>query len=85
MKLWNENIIFRIKCTSNFITEKFYLFKNDSSILEIPSQVYVQNLRVKEPLSPRKLLCTFKGKESRRFTRCFHGWTHFKTHAGSNV
>jgi len=47
------------------------------------AQVYVQNLRVKEPSRPRKLLCTFKGKESRKFTRCFHGWAHFKSHAGA--
>uniref|UniRef100_A0A2P2I1Y5 Protein flightless-1-like n=1 Tax=Hirondellea gigas TaxID=1518452 RepID=A0A2P2I1Y5_9CRUS len=47
------------------------------------AQVYVQNLRVKEPTKQRKLLCTFKGKESKKFTRCFHGWGHFRTHAGS--
>ncbi|KAA0202906.1 hypothetical protein HAZT_HAZT000741 [Hyalella azteca] len=47
------------------------------------AQVYVQNLRVKEESQPRKLLCTFKGKESKKFTRCFHGWSHFRTHAGS--
>lgn len=47
------------------------------------AQVYVQNLRVKEPTRPRKLLCTFKAKESKKFTRCFHGWGHFRTHAGS--
>ncbi|KAK7075215.1 hypothetical protein SK128_020054 [Halocaridina rubra] len=43
------------------------------------SQVYVQNMRVKQPELPRKLLCTFKGKESKKFTRCFHGWGEFKT------
>ncbi|MPC08934.1 Protein flightless-1 [Portunus trituberculatus] len=43
------------------------------------AQVYVQNLRVKQPDMPRKLLCTFKGKESKKFTRCFHGWGEFKT------
>ncbi|KAK3858495.1 hypothetical protein Pcinc_035323 [Petrolisthes cinctipes] len=43
------------------------------------AQVYVQNLRVKQPDLPRKLLCTFKGKESKRFSRCFHGWGEFKT------
>ncbi|XP_064101883.1 protein flightless-1-like [Macrobrachium nipponense] len=43
------------------------------------AQVYVQNMRVKQPELPRKLLCTFKGKESKKFTRCFHGWGEFKT------
>ncbi|XP_042876156.1 protein flightless-1-like [Penaeus japonicus] len=43
------------------------------------AQVYVQNLRVKQPELPRKLLCTFKGKESKKFTRCFHGWGEFKS------
>lgn len=47
------------------------------------AQVYVQNLRAKEDAKARKLLCTFKGKESKKFTRCFHGWSHFRTHAGS--
>ncbi|CAL4062789.1 unnamed protein product [Meganyctiphanes norvegica] len=42
------------------------------------AQVYVQNLRVKQPELPRKLLCTFKGKESKKFKRCFHGWGEYK-------
>ncbi|KAG8229578.1 hypothetical protein J437_LFUL010169 [Ladona fulva] len=37
-------------------------------------QVYVQHLRAKQPERPRKLFLTLKGKESRRFTKCFHGW-----------
>ncbi|KAH7943533.1 hypothetical protein HPB52_009189 [Rhipicephalus sanguineus] len=41
--------------------------------------VYVQNLRVKQPELPRKLMLTVKGKESRRFTKCFHGWGAYKT------
>lgn len=44
------------------------------------AQVYVQNLRVKQPDRPRKLMLTLKGKESKRFTKCFHGWgTHKST------
>ncbi|KAL1442183.1 hypothetical protein MTO96_030894 [Rhipicephalus appendiculatus] len=43
------------------------------------AQVYVQNLRVKQPELPRKLMLTVKGKESRRFTKCFHGWGAYKT------
>lgn len=43
------------------------------------AQVYVQNLRVKQPELPRKLMLTVKGKESRRFTKCFHGWGAHKT------
>ncbi|XP_033231107.1 protein flightless-1 isoform X1 [Belonocnema kinseyi] len=38
------------------------------------AQVYIQHLRVKQPERPRKLFLTAKGKESRRFTKCFHGW-----------
>ncbi|XP_011308907.1 protein flightless-1 [Fopius arisanus] len=38
------------------------------------AQVYIQHLRVKQPDNPRKLFLTAKGKESRRFTKCFHGW-----------
>ncbi|XP_046745055.1 protein flightless-1 [Diprion similis] len=38
------------------------------------AQVYIQHLRVKQPDRPRKLFLTAKSKESRRFTKCFHGW-----------
>lgn len=38
------------------------------------AQVYIQHLRVKQPGKPRKLFLTLKNKESRRFTKCFHGW-----------
>ncbi len=43
------------------------------------AQVYIQNLRAKQPERPRKLFLTVIGKESKRFTRCFHGWSHAKT------
>jgi len=43
------------------------------------SKVYIQNLRTKQPEKPRKLFLTIKGKESKRFTRCFHGWGPIKT------
>lgn len=42
------------------------------------AQVYIQHLRVKQPDRPRKLYLTAKGKESRRFTKCFHGWSAHK-------
>ncbi|KAK7571791.1 hypothetical protein V9T40_014263 [Parthenolecanium corni] len=38
------------------------------------AQVYIQHLRVKQPDRPRNLFLTLKNKESRRFTKCFHGW-----------
>ncbi|XP_063216475.1 protein flightless-1 [Bacillus rossius redtenbacheri] len=38
------------------------------------AQVYIQHLRAKQPERPRKLFLTLKNKESRRFTKCFHGW-----------
>ena len=43
------------------------------------AQVYIQNCRAKQPERPRKLFLTIMGKESKRFTRCFHGWSHMKT------
>ena len=43
------------------------------------AQVYVQNMRVKQPDNPRQLMLTFKGKESRKFTKAFHGWSKHKT------
>ncbi|XP_075220548.1 FLII actin remodeling protein isoform X2 [Lycorma delicatula] len=42
------------------------------------AQVYIQHLRVKQPERPRKLFLTLKNKESRRFTKCFHGWGEHK-------
>ncbi|RWS11681.1 protein flightless-1-like protein [Dinothrombium tinctorium] len=42
------------------------------------AQVYLQNLRIKQPDRPRQLMLTFKGKESKRFTKCFHGWSKHK-------
>lgn len=44
-------------------------------------QVYIQHMRVKQPDRPRKLFLTVKGKESRRFKKCFHGWCVRKTPA----
>lgn len=41
------------------------------------AQVYVQNLRLKNPNS-RQLMLTLKGKETRKFTKCFHGWSEHK-------
>ncbi|KAL1488438.1 hypothetical protein ABEB36_014910 [Hypothenemus hampei] len=38
------------------------------------AQVYIQHSRVKQPERPRKLFLTVKNKESKRFTKCFHGW-----------
>ena len=43
------------------------------------AQVYIQNCRAKQPERPRKLFLTVIGKESKRFTRVFHGWSHVKT------
>uniref|UniRef100_A0A914W203 Gelsolin-like domain-containing protein n=1 Tax=Plectus sambesii TaxID=2011161 RepID=A0A914W203_9BILA len=45
-------------------------------------QVYVQHLRVKQPERPRKLMVTVKGKETKRFTKCFHAWGKHKLPAG---
>ncbi|XP_023016782.2 FLII actin remodeling protein isoform X1 [Leptinotarsa decemlineata] len=42
------------------------------------AQVYIQHMRAKQPDRPRKLFLTLKNKESRRFTKCFHGWGEHK-------
>ncbi|CRL07521.1 CLUMA_CG020486, isoform A [Clunio marinus] len=42
------------------------------------AQVYIQHMRIKQPERPRKLFLTLKNKESRRFTKCFHGWSNHK-------
>ncbi|XP_068154697.1 protein flightless-1 [Drosophila tropicalis] len=44
------------------------------------AQVYIQHMRIKQPERPRKLFLTMKNKESRRFTKCFHGWSAFKVY-----
>lgn len=40
------------------------------------AQVYVQNLL--NQTKSRQLMLTFKGKESRKFTKCFHAWSSHK-------
>lgn len=42
------------------------------------AQVYIQHLRVNQPEKPRKLMLALKNKESRKFTKCFHGWSSHK-------
>lgn len=42
------------------------------------AQVYIQHLRAKQPEKQRKLYASIKGRESRKFTKCFHGWAHHK-------
>ncbi|KAJ2949230.1 hypothetical protein O0L34_g6180 [Tuta absoluta] len=42
------------------------------------AQVYIQHMKTMQPERPRKLFLTLKDKESKRFTRCFHGWGDHK-------
>ncbi|KAJ0176501.1 hypothetical protein K1T71_007680 [Dendrolimus kikuchii] len=42
------------------------------------AQVYIQHMKTMQPDKPRKLFLTLKNKESRRFTKCFHGWGEHK-------
>ncbi|CAG5045121.1 unnamed protein product [Parnassius apollo] len=42
------------------------------------AQVYIQHMKAMQPARPRKLFLTLKDKESRRFTKCFHGWGEHK-------
>jgi len=37
-------------------------------------QVYIQNLRNKQPDRGRKLVLALKYKETHNFTKCFHAW-----------
>lgn len=65
-------------------TQVFLWVGSKSSEVEIKlayksAQVYVQNLRIKQADRPRQLMLTFKGKETRKFTKCFHGWSQHKT------
>ncbi|KOB71967.1 Protein flightless-1, partial [Operophtera brumata] len=42
------------------------------------SEVYIQHMNTMQPDKQRKLFLTLKNKESRRFTKCFHGWGEHK-------
>uniref|UniRef100_A0A4W4EF97 Protein flightless-1 homolog n=1 Tax=Electrophorus electricus TaxID=8005 RepID=A0A4W4EF97_ELEEL len=42
-------------------------------------QVYIQHMRSKDTENPRKLRLVRKGNEPHCFTRCFHGWSTFRT------
>ena len=42
------------------------------------AQVYVQHMRIKQPDKPRQLMLTLKGRESKKFTKCFHAWSRHK-------
>lgn len=42
------------------------------------AQVYIQHLRATQPERPRRLMVSVRGQESRRFTKCFHGWGPLK-------
>ncbi|PSN45747.1 Protein flightless-1 [Blattella germanica] len=50
------------------------LADDDIMILDNGEQVYIQHLRAKQPENKRGLFLTLKNKESKRFTKCFHGW-----------
>lgn len=49
------------------------------------AQVYVAHMRMKQPERPRKLVLSLKGRESRRFTKCFHAWGKHKVPAGEEA
>jgi len=49
------------------------------------AQVYVQNMRIKQPDRPRQMMLTFKGKESKRFSKCFHGWMKHRALADPRI
>lgn len=49
------------------------------------AQVYVAHMLMKQPDKPRKLVLSIKGKESRRFTKCFQAWSKHKVPAGDEA
>ncbi|UXI14718.1 leucine-rich repeat protein [Sarcoptes scabiei] len=80
-------------CQDDLVDEDIMLLDNGSQVfiwlgtrcseIEIKlayksAQVYVQNMKLKQPDRPRTLMLTVKGKETRKFTKCFHGWSKFK-------
>lgn len=36
-------------------------------------------MKLKQPERPRTLMLTYKGKETLKFRKCFHGWSEFKS------
>ncbi|KAI1729403.1 gelsolin repeat domain-containing protein [Ditylenchus destructor] len=46
------------------------------------AQVYQGHMQMKQTDRPRKLMLSIKGRESKRFTRVFHGWGKHKVPAG---
>ncbi|KAL3090287.1 hypothetical protein niasHS_006739 [Heterodera schachtii] len=47
------------------------------------AQVYCGHMQIKQPDRPRKLMLSIKGRESKRFTKLFHGWNKHKVPMGS--
>ncbi|KAL3116089.1 hypothetical protein niasHT_007389 [Heterodera trifolii] len=47
------------------------------------AQVYCGHMQMKQPDRPRKLMLSIKGRESKRFTKLFHGWNKHKVPMGS--
>ncbi|XGW13461.1 hypothetical protein V3C99_000077 [Haemonchus contortus] len=47
--------------------------------------VYVAHLRMRQTDRPRTLKLAIKGKESKRFKKCFHAWGRHKVPAGDSV
>jgi hypothetical protein len=42
-------------------------------------QLYIQHMKNKQPDVTRKLLLTTKSREPPSFTKCFHGWSKYKS------
>ncbi|VDK53588.1 unnamed protein product [Anisakis simplex] len=49
------------------------------------AQVYLAHMKIKQPDRPRRLMLSIKGRESRRFTKCFHAWGKHKVPAGDQL
>ena len=46
------------------------------------AQVYIHHLKASPDYQPRKLCATVRGRETKRFSKCFHAWGKHKTPAG---
>lgn len=73
IKLAYKSAQVRLLLASSYLNGKLSFYH-----LLISPQVYIQHMRIKQPERPRKLFLTLKNKESKRFTKCFHGWSAHK-------
>ena len=87
-KEWNISLFYggRRNTIYDLKLDVVWNFKNRGALKEknlmMPTslhfQVYIQHMRNKQADRPRKLVLALKYKETRNFTKCFHGWGKHK-------